>query len=101
MSIYDNIELYTSNRADKMEYYTVEQFIKKHLKYKQHWNKKIISLKDAKPQFLENDTHIGGIDYAKGSEFKVFETTNFGWVTFHRDTKTPDGHIPGKLIQKW
>jgi len=84
-----------------MKFYSVEEFIQKHLRTGQHWNKKLIHSEDAKPQTLAEDTHIGGIEYAAGSEFKVFETRNFGWICFRQDTKSPDGNIPGKLIHKW
>jgi hypothetical protein len=84
-----------------MEYKSIEQFIKEHLRYKQHWNKKQISMQDAHWQELKNDTHVGGIDYAKGSIFKVFETRNFGWIVFRRESLTPAGNTPGKFIHKW
>lgn len=84
-----------------MQYFTVEEFIKKHLRFKQHWKKKVISMQDAEFQRLEADSHIGGIEYAEGSIFKVFETSNFGWVVFKRTSLTPDGNVPGRFIHKW
>jgi hypothetical protein len=84
-----------------MKYYTAEEFIKAHLRKGQHWNKKYVLMEDAKPQTLTENTHIGGIEYAAGSGFKVFETQNFGWICFKPDSKTPDGKIPGKLIHKY
>lgn len=83
-------------------FYSVEEFIKKHIRNGQHWNTKLVDMKRAKWQTLAEHTHIGGIDYAAGSSFKVFETTNFGWIVFRgADTLTPDGNIPGKFIHKW
>ena len=84
-----------------MKFYNVEDFIKNHLRTGQHWNKKMIMMEDAKPQTLKEDSHIGGCEYAAGSEFKVFETQNFGWICFKGNTKTPDGKVPGKIIHKW
>jgi hypothetical protein len=84
-----------------MDYPGIEHFIKLHLRYKQHWNKKLISLSDAQWQPLENDTFLDGIEYAKGSLFKCFVTTNFGWVIFSPDTLTTRGHISGKRIIKY
>jgi hypothetical protein len=89
------------NEVQKVNYYTAGEFIEKHLRHGQHWNKKRIMMEDAKPQTLPENTHIGGIDYAAGSEFKVFETQNFGWICFKPTAKTPDGNVPGKLIHKW
>ncbi len=79
----------------------IDSFIKSHLRYKQHWNKKLIDIKDAHWQTLEEDVWLDGCEYAKGSQFKVFETTNFGWVVFGPSTLTPDGKTPGKRIIKW
>jgi hypothetical protein len=85
-----------------MKFYNVDEFIKAHIHFKQHWNKKLIGMKDAFWQTLEDDSYIGGCEYAKSSPFKVFETTNFGWIVFDsQKTKTPDGNIPGKMIWKW
>jgi hypothetical protein len=84
-----------------MQFADLGHFIKSHLRYKQHWNKKVIGLTDAVWQTLTEDTWIDGVAYAKDSQFKVFETSNFGWIVFHPDTKTPDGKIPGKRIIKW
>jgi hypothetical protein len=63
--------------------------------------RKLKKLENAKWQTLEDDTIFQSIPYAKGSQFKVFETKNFGWVVFHQDTKTPEGHTPGRLIHKY
>jgi hypothetical protein len=84
-----------------MEFTNMEQFFKQHLRFKQHWNKKVISMHDAVWQTLTANTWIDGCEYAAGSQFKVFETTNFGWIVFGPETKTPDGNTPGKRIIKW
>jgi len=84
-----------------MDYPGFEQFFKQHLRFKQHWNKKVISMQDATWQTLTADTHLSGCDYAKGSLFKIFETTNFGFIVFGPETKTPNGHTPNKRIIKW
>ena len=83
-----------------MDYPSFEMFFKQHLRYKQHWNKKV-SIKDAVWQPLSSDTHLDGCDYAAGSTFKVFETSNFGWIVFAPDTLTPKGNRPGKCIIRW
>jgi len=79
----------------------MELFFRKHLRYKQHWNKKNISMSDAIWQPLEKDTYLDGCVYAKNSLFKVFETTNFGWIVFASGTKTSDGNIPNKRIIRY
>jgi hypothetical protein len=38
---------------------------------------------------------------AIGSEFKAFETNNFGWLVFAPGTKLVDGSILQKRIYKW
>lgn len=84
-----------------MQYANVDSFIKQHLRFKQRWNKKVISLTDAVWQSLNDNTWLDGCEYAAGSLFKVFETTNFGWIVFGPETRTPDGQIPNKRIIKW
>ncbi len=84
-----------------IKYPSIETFIMEHLRYKQHWNKKHITISDAIWQTLDNDTFLNGIVYATGSLFKVFETTNFGWIVFGPDTKTADGNIPFRRIVKY
>ena len=84
-----------------MNYNGIEHFIKTHLRYKQHWKKKIILMSDAVWQTSEDDTSLGNCSYAKGSQFKVFETQNFGWVVFAPGTKTPSGDEPNRCIHKW
>jgi hypothetical protein len=84
-----------------MNSFDLHDFIRMHLRFGKHWNKKNIGIGDAKWQELKEDTWLGGYEYAKGSQFKVFETTNFGWVVFRPDTKTPTGQIPGRKILKW
>ena len=85
----------------QLKFFTAEEFIKAHLRHGQHHKKRYVRIEDAKPQTLSEHTHIAGIEYAKGSEFKVFETQNFGWICFKGNTKTPDGKVPGKIIHKW
>ena len=80
---------------------SLEQFFKLHLRYKQHWNKKVITSSDAVWQPLTENTWLDGCSYAKGSLFKCFETTNFGWIVFDPNTLTPDGLYPGKRIIKY
>lgn len=84
-----------------MKYPGIEDFIKQHLRFQQHWNKKVISMTDAKWQVLEEDTMISNISFGVGSMFKVFETRNFGWIVFHSDARTPCGDVPGRRIFKW
>lgn len=50
---------------------------------------------------LAEDTAIDGISFAAGSQYKAFETKNFGWVVFHPDSKCPDGNTPGRRIFKF
>lgn len=50
---------------------------------------------------LKDHAICQGISFAKGSEYKEFETANFGWICFKRDSKTPDGFTPGKFLFKW
>jgi len=84
-----------------MNFINLDSFFKKHLRFKQHWNKKIISMSDAIWQELEKDTWLNGCEYAKGSQFKCFETTNFGWIVFAPNTLTSNGNVPGKRIIKY
>ena len=79
----------------------LEQFFKEHLRVKQHWNKRVIDLTNAVWQTLAADIWLDGCEYAKGSQFKVFETRNFGWIVFDKATRTPDGNVPGKHIIKY
>lgn len=75
-----------------MRYMDSVQFAKEYIRYKQHWNKKQVGMTDALWQPLSEDTWINGITYAAGSQFKVFETQNFGWIVFAPGTKNADGH---------
>ncbi len=84
-----------------MTYISIDQFIKKHLRFKQHWNKKVIGMSDAVWQPLEDDTFLNECTYAKGSLFKVFETKNFGWIVFGPGTLTANGNTPNRRILKW
>ena len=83
------------------EFVDLERFFKRNLRFKQHWAKRNIAMKDAAWQPLKEDTWLDGCTYAKGSKFKCFETTNFGWVVFDHDSRTPDGYLPGKFIIKY
>lgn len=83
------------------QYASVDEFIKKHLRTKQHWNKKLITMKDAIWQKLEEPTYLGNCTFAAGSTFKVFETQNFGWIVFDQNTKTVEGNTPNNRIFKW
>lgn len=58
-------------------------------------------MSDAKWQQLNESTWIDGIEFATGCKFKVFETTNFGWIVFSPGSKTVDGNKPGRRIFKW
>ena len=84
-----------------MNHVGLEKFFKSHLRYKQHWNKKHIDMRDAQWQSLSEDTWLNGMSYAAGSQFKVFETTNFGWIVFAPGTLTAEGNIPHRRIIKW
>lgn len=59
------------------------------------------TLKNAEWRTLEEDTFFDGMAYAKGSQYKVWETDNFGWVCFHHDSRTPDGNKPGRFLHKY
>lgn len=60
-----------------------------------------LSLKNAKWNTLDEDSNFDGIEYAKGSQYKFFETTDFGFVVFSRESKTPSGDIPGKFWHRY
>jgi len=59
------------------------------------------NLDNAKWVELEEDTWFDGIEYAKGSFYKIWETEDFGWVYFRRDSKTPKGETPGKFWHRF
>lgn len=59
------------------------------------------TMQNAKWITLSEDVWFDGYEYAKGSQYKVFETPNFGWVVFHLDTRTPNGNIPFRRIHKF
>ena len=63
--------------------------------------RKVITLDKSEWHVLQHDTNFEGIDYAKGSMFKFWETEDFGYVSFHPSTKTPEGNRPGKLTHKY
>jgi hypothetical protein len=73
-----------------MKYIDSLQFVKENIRYKQHWNKK--QMLDAIWQPLTENTFIGNTSYAAGSQFKVFETRNFGWIVFAPGTKDCHGN---------
>lgn len=62
---------------------------------------KLPKLRSAKWQELSADTYLFGYKYAKGSQYKVFETKDAGWVAFAPGTKTPEGHTPGRLYHRY
>lgn len=80
---------------------SLERFIKEHIRYQQHWNTKVVDMRRAKWQELSEDIWMDGSSYAKGSKFKVFETQNFGWIVFDKDTKTVEGNVPNRRILKF
>jgi hypothetical protein len=49
---------------------------------------------------LDKDTFFNGYEYAAGSQFKVFESQDAGWVVFKRDSVTPNGNTPGRFIHR-
>jgi len=59
------------------------------------------TLTNAKWQVLNEDTNFEGISYAKGSRFKVWEGSDFGYVGFAPESKTPEGNTPGKFLHKF
>lgn len=59
------------------------------------------TLKAATWQTTTDDVMFEGIKYAKGSQYKVWETENFGWVCFHPSSLTPEGYSPGRFIHKF
>jgi len=94
-----------TNKIGGKKIYSVDEFIKQHLRHGQHHRKRIIDMKAAIWQKLERDMTLcdsnNCYQFSKDSEFKVFETTNFGWIVFHPDSRTPEGAIPGRRIFKW
>jgi len=81
--------------------YIMENFFRKYLRTGQHWNKKVISMKDAKWQSMTEDEYLGQWMFPKGTIFKCFETTNFGWIVLHPDAVTAWGHKPAQRIFKF
>lgn len=83
-----------------IDYQDTGQFIKTHMgKFRN--GRYARKLSDTVWQELERDTYLDNCVYAKGSKFKVWETSNFGWIAFHPDTKTADGHIPNKRLLRY
>lgn len=58
------------------------------------------TLKNATWQTLTGDTWFDGIEYAAGSRYKYWEGENFGFVCFDSNSRTPQGHIPGRFIHR-
>lgn len=85
----------------RIDYPSLDNFIKNHIRFKQHYAKRVIGLRDAHWQELKQPTFIQNIVFASGSLFKVFETSNFGWIVFAPGTLTIDGNEPGRRIFKW
>ena len=85
-----------------MKYKTVNDFFPQNLEsLAKNVRTRVYSLRNAEWRRLEDDTYVDGITYAKGSEYKVFETTNFGWVVFKPESKSPCGATPNKFIHKF
>mgnify|MGYP003658279003 CR=1 FL=1 len=61
-------------------------------------NKNRPGIIEAKWQPLVEDIFFEGISWAKGTEYKIWETDNFGYVAFKPGTLTADGMIPNKRI---
>jgi hypothetical protein len=59
------------------------------------------TLQNAQWETLPMNIWFNGYEYAVGSEYKRFESENFGYVVFSPDAKTPDGSIPGKRIHRF
>lgn len=83
------------------DYPSIADLIVKNIRHGQHWNKKHIGLSDAEWQPLLKDTYIGQNVFPAGTQFKVFETINFGWLVLHKDARTIEGAIPYRRIYKW
>ena len=82
------------------QYPSLIDFIKTHIRYKQHWNKQNVDMTAALWQSLKDDTFIQQWTFAKGSMFKCFETKNFGWIVFHPTAVLIDGGKPIRRIFK-
>ena len=84
-----------------MNYISLDDFFNRYLRTEQHWNKKRILLSDAVWQELKEDTFLFGMEIPKGSVFKCFETTNFGYVAFAPDTVNCQGVKLHKRIYRY
>jgi hypothetical protein len=84
-----------------MWYPNLDDFFQKYFRTGQHWNKKIIGMQDAKWQELQDDTFIQNRGIQKGSIFKCFETTNFGWIVFQDGTLDTFGNPLSPRIFKF
>jgi hypothetical protein len=61
-------------------------------------NKSRPGITEAKWKPLVEDIHFERINWTKGTEYKMWETENFGYVAFKPDTLTAKGTIPNKRI---
>jgi len=58
-------------------------------------------IQNAKWITLNEDSILCGIPFAKGSQYKAFETRDAGYVVFKPGTKCPNGDSPGRLWFRW
>jgi hypothetical protein len=78
--------------TEKREYKTVADFFPR-LSNK---NRKITSIEKAEWRELTKPINLDGCDFPAGAKYKVFETTNFGWVVI-----APIPGYSGKRIFKY
>ena len=79
----------------------MDSFFRKYLRTKQHWNKKIINMHDAIWQPMKDTEYLDQWIFPKGTIFKCFETTNFGWIVLHPDSVDINGNKPARRIFKY
>lgn len=79
----------------------METFLQKYLRVGQHWNKKVIGMKDAIWQPMKETEYLGNWIFPKGTIFKCFETTNFGWIVLHPEAVDIKGNKPTQRIFKY
>ena len=60
-----------------------------------------LSIQNSTWQKLAEDIWFNGYEYAAGSEYKRWETDNFGFVVFKPGTLSPNGQAPYRLIHKY
>jgi hypothetical protein len=58
-------------------------------------------LEKAEWRTLPTHTMFDGYTYAAGSEYKFWETENFGYVLFRTNSLTPEGARPGRFIHRY